>query len=381
MNTEQKAKAYDKVLERARKSLHAAGDVGTGIITFIFPELRESEDERIIKEIRDLLVNSCEADRRYPYLLAWLEKQKEEEGYEAIPVESTLEYKLGFKAGKESEKQKEQKELPLMDGNADLYFDEWNQQKQNPTKRQCFEEGMRYAERLQKEQKPILKFKVGDKIHLIDGTSPNYEDDCITIREIGTINYIGEFKEGYVPIKEQYKWELAKEQKPADQPFEEWLDDWYQGSKEAGGDVVMSEKEFKNWSRGIRNMFEQKPAEWSEEDNIGWDEAFACVTRAEKAAKNEEELQNAVTAEKWLKEIKFKYYVRPVKQEWSEEEKQKLNRIYSIIGWAMEQGVVADGEIGYWNQTGLSILPDKSLKKLGFDMDEKVVIQIRRKDE
>ena len=35
------------------------------------------------------------------------EKQKEGEGYEAIPVESTLEYKLGFKAGKESEKQKE----------------------------------------------------------------------------------------------------------------------------------------------------------------------------------------------------------------------------------------------------------------------------------
>ena len=39
----------------------------------------------------------------------WIEQHKEEEGYEAIPVESTLEYKLGFKAGKESEKQKEQK--------------------------------------------------------------------------------------------------------------------------------------------------------------------------------------------------------------------------------------------------------------------------------
>ena len=39
----------------------------------------------------------------------WIKQHKEEEGYEAIPVESTLEYKLGFKAGKESEKQKEQK--------------------------------------------------------------------------------------------------------------------------------------------------------------------------------------------------------------------------------------------------------------------------------
>ena len=68
---------------------------------------------------------------------------------------------------------------------------------------------------------------------------------------------------------------------------------------------------------------EQKPAEWSDTDKIGWDEAFACVTRAEKAAKNEEELQNAVTAEKWLKEIKFKYCVHPVNQEWSEEDEHR----------------------------------------------------------
>lgn len=51
-----------------------------------------------------------------------------------------------------------------------------------------------------------------------------------------------------------------KEQTPADDTaFEKWLDDWYQGSKEAGGDVVMSEAEFKNWSRGIKNMYQQQP--------------------------------------------------------------------------------------------------------------------------
>ena len=99
----------------------------------VFPELRESEDERIRKEIithlywaqdRGSLPNDVIQSKRVEDWISWLEKQKE------------------------------QKELPLMDGNADLYFDEWNQQKQNPTKRQCFEEGMRYAERLQKEQKP-----------------------------------------------------------------------------------------------------------------------------------------------------------------------------------------------------------------------------------
>ena len=84
----------------------------------------------------------------------------------------------------------------------------------------------------------------------------------------------------------------------------------------------------------------RKMAEWSEEDNIGWDEAFACITEAEKAARNEEELQNAVTAEKWLKELKVKYYVHPVKPEWSDEdEKMRQNLLYlmrennSIDGW------------------------------------------------
>ena len=49
--------------------------------------------------------------------------------------------------------QKEQKEIPLMNGDADLYFDNWIQHN-DTTKRGCFEEGIRYAQRLQKEQKP-----------------------------------------------------------------------------------------------------------------------------------------------------------------------------------------------------------------------------------
>lgn len=76
------------------------------------------EDERIKKEIidfiqwtedRGMMRPDYHQAKRPTVWIAYLENQKEEEGYEAIPVESTLEYKLGFKAGKESEKQKEQK--------------------------------------------------------------------------------------------------------------------------------------------------------------------------------------------------------------------------------------------------------------------------------
>lgn len=161
MTQEEKAKAYDEALERARKIHNEI--LNNEILGFpdqireIFPELRESEDERI----RKALYKMAKVPRKEIYeaegitkeqAFAWLEKQKErgpltkeeeyilhriieyledetcpsewisllhdiyclpyekqkeEEGYEAIPVESTLEYKLGFKAGKESEKQKE----------------------------------------------------------------------------------------------------------------------------------------------------------------------------------------------------------------------------------------------------------------------------------
>lgn len=75
---------------------------------------KESEDEIHRKWILEYLYDGLrKADEQFKgqfkSAIEWLEKQKEEEGYEAIPVESTLEYKLGFKAGKESEKQKEQK--------------------------------------------------------------------------------------------------------------------------------------------------------------------------------------------------------------------------------------------------------------------------------
>ena len=111
MNTEEKAKAYNEALEKAKKELKACGslncDAARQIFRF-FPQLRESEDERIRKEIISALKFANDGGV-YDKHIAYLEKKKKEEGYEAIPVESTLEYKLGFKAGKESEKQKEKK--------------------------------------------------------------------------------------------------------------------------------------------------------------------------------------------------------------------------------------------------------------------------------
>lgn len=119
-----------------------------------FPELRENEDERIravilklVLGMRDEIFTTADKLVTKPKVLAWLEKQKEPENVSATTMAPSC-------WAEEPSLQKEQKEIPLMNGDADMYFDEWNQQNQNPTKRQCFEEGIRYAQRLQKEQKP-----------------------------------------------------------------------------------------------------------------------------------------------------------------------------------------------------------------------------------
>ena len=88
MTQEEKAKRYDKALERAREEL-GSGSYNKGTIEYIFPELAESEDERIRKGLIQGF-NECLDSSSYPKnaikywhgiviedILAWLEKQKE----------------------------------------------------------------------------------------------------------------------------------------------------------------------------------------------------------------------------------------------------------------------------------------------------------------
>jgi len=60
------------------------------------------------------------------------------------------------------------------------------------------------------------------------------------------------------------------EQKPEDdKAFEEWIDDWWKHNKvnnpnsyDKGDEIQFDEQGFKNFCRGIRNMYQHKPAEW-----------------------------------------------------------------------------------------------------------------------
>lgn len=274
MSIEEKAKAYDEALEKAKKYHEEYWQVDAKDITeTLFPELRESEDERIRKFFAELATDACggpgqeyyeELGLNYDKVMGWLEKQK--------------------------------------------------------------------------GQKPILKFKVGDKIHLIDGTSPNYEDDCITIREIGTINYIGEFKEGYVPINEQDKWELAKEQKPvepSDEELERHQKELYDfkvfAAKQAKEHHIsfVHDFEWNNFCAELLSYFhEQKPAEYLTEEKV-----FAIMKKLTSLSfcvplgSNEEKQIHEITSD--VRSL-LDY---PIEQKpaWSEEDKKILDDVSHIL--------------------------------------------------
>ena len=208
-----------------------------------FPELRESEDEQALRIIKKRMcydpVPISDEDRRI--VENWLEKQKYDrmkpiydarESFESALEKAWNDYHNGYenvdkleddyvecahaKGFREGylfgiEKQKEQNELPLMGGYADLYFDEWNLHKQNPTKRQCFKEGMRYARRLQKEQKPAWSEEDEKHLDYIIKYITHYDfnqDEMGTLEEYhnlhnGAVNFLKSLRPSWKPSEEQ----------------------------------------------------------------------------------------------------------------------------------------------------------------------------------
>ena len=87
MTPEEKAKAYDEALEKSKR-LYEQGTI-TESLAYIFPELKESEDERIRKELIENFKWYCgdfpeitkwgkDDNLLVKDIIAWLEKQGEQ---------------------------------------------------------------------------------------------------------------------------------------------------------------------------------------------------------------------------------------------------------------------------------------------------------------
>lgn len=75
MKQEEKAKLYDEALERAKEFIVASAAYDKFTIEEIFPELKESEDERIRKELIGFVKSRLAGFPECSRFIAWLEKQ------------------------------------------------------------------------------------------------------------------------------------------------------------------------------------------------------------------------------------------------------------------------------------------------------------------
>lgn len=118
MTTEEKAKAYDEVLKTATQWFKdGCSDKEVKIcLESIFPQLRESEDERIRKEIIDFIQwaedrgmtrHDYHQAKRPAIWIAYLEKQKENPNSFTDGVIEVRSFQRGMEEGRRLEKQKE----------------------------------------------------------------------------------------------------------------------------------------------------------------------------------------------------------------------------------------------------------------------------------
>jgi len=435
---------YEEALRRAKELYDAGNFLTKQQMGIVFPELAESEDERIRKEIVDYFTFDNWSSIQ-PYtreqstrFLAWLEKQKE------IPMPNSTELIEMWDNEKVMLKEKDFRDdawrlayNAFMDGFARGTCVKFEKQKEPTTEELYAEAGTTEKEYIANTMKQVRAFREKQKekpkstdsissdcasdVKCEDRSPKHSDSDGTDIRDTpaywrgwddamkqkeqkpadlppgfyfidldGKKYYSKEFRFGDMKMKVvEDKQEKPAELETLGKPMthKEWAEDYWEHHKFAspnGNDkcdvIQFGHKGFIDFCiaycidqkpqdrlvlhdtfgyekgrqvgqrEGVGMVLKTpesyglyKPAEWSDTDNIGWDEAFACVTRAEKAAKNEEELQNAVTAEKWLKEIKFMYCVHPIKQEWSEEERIR-KRIKLCLAECVHKDIIRDYE-------------------------------------
>ena len=66
----------------------------------------------------------------------------------------------------------------------------------------------------------------------------------------------------------------------------------------------VSEEQEHSWIAYLEKQKEQKPAEWSEEDEIYLQDALWCVKQASKVARGENDMGACWSAERWLKSLR-----------------------------------------------------------------------------
>ena len=316
MTQEEKARAYDEALERA-KFYHGncPSEPERKKLEEMFPQLRESEDERIRKEMiayfahrADVteFIDEGEDCKRW---ISYLEKQKEQK-----PIDYP--YLPGWRKNRDNNKP-ELKRSVLMLTTHGVAEGEWLGEKWCQYRWSCelkdgevlywihlsdLERLGKEGEEKQKEQKPMdkidLKFNIGDTIvNKKNGEKCTISNRCLLHQYYSDTNHCHEIK-----FDEQDDWELVKEQKPAEKPsMLELLREHLVNTPKEQLDAEFEE---------LKEFTIPKPAEWSEED----EKYFKACVRAMRTYEG-----NDTPISKWIEALKDRVCHRP---HWKPSEEQ-----------------------------------------------------------
>ena len=272
LSIEEKAKAYDRALEIAKAWCKLDNnDLSNDDLKTIFPELKESEDERIRKELIFYLRYQHSISENFEDIgkwIAWLEKQGEQKPFD---YENADIQQKDF-APKETVKEAESNLTPLERKVKDILFSFHI----NAADGISFDGTMAIVHNLitlcQQEQKPTdkikPKFKVGDKVIGIVSDMQYYITDvCYDhyYTESGCI----------IMFCSQDNFKLV-EQKPAwseeDEKMVANLVDYFK----VDDALQYTEKQVVDWLKSLKGRVQPKQ-EWSEEDQNALEDVREAV--------------------------------------------------------------------------------------------------------
>lgn len=342
LTIEQKAKAYDKAFERAKAMIKVAAnqDEAIGFANTIFPELCESEDEKIRKCIGDVV---REHDWSHIFgvtkddCLAWLKKQGEQKPIMNVPSREVILsiWDLGnewkeLTNGFFSTKYGTQLDYIQKHWHESEYYLREKQGEQKPIEMKTAEESLGIDsatynkivdECIYGEQKPADKIEPFDKYEGLTDFERTLADICIGWigEEIGWKQYIKDNADVLLKIaveKFNSVQDVPFEHKPTDNDMKELLHTEYEkGRADAIAEMqkpvdcidCTNSKGCINCKDGnMKETLVRKPA-WSEEDEetLGWLCTFLNIYGHEFYEGNEE---NVIA---WLKSLKDRYSWKP----------------------------------------------------------------------
>ena len=267
MKETEKERRYNEALERARKLQETCDNTAViGWCEYIFPELKESEDEKMMNQLYSWMKEFGGAEeyteKVYQWIKGLLEKHKytEDDLDKAYKCADEVQYRRGYEDAK--------KEIVKQD-----------------------------------EQKPIIS------------------DDALRegIAHFGITQYqIDNWLKKYVEVEKL-------EQKPADKIKQECHCNGVREPKEATG--------------VLKQLINEQKSDWSEDDEynrehlLGWINTLKTYIHHDALVSidlRRNRIDEVTKFENWFKSIKDR--VQPQqKQEWSEEDKVKINRIVAFL--------------------------------------------------